>query len=62
MVVVVTGDACELQGAFTHTERGIAVAVHDTIRKGAMICPDAHRAAEILAQMDERDELLADFL
>lgn len=31
MVVVVAGDAGELEGAFAHAEGGVAVAVHDAV-------------------------------
>lgn len=33
MVVVVTGDAGELEGAFDHAEWAIAVAIHDAVRE-----------------------------
>ena len=62
MVVVVTGDAGEFKGAFHHAERGVAVAVHDAVRQRAMVGADPHGAAEILAQQDQRGELLADAL
>lgn len=62
VVIVFPGDAGELEGAFAHTKGGIAIAVHDPIRKGAVVGSDAHGASEILAEKNQRGELLTDAL
>ena len=62
MVVVLAGDAGEFQRALDHAERRVAVAVHDAIRKRAVVGPDAQRAAVLLAKFHQRRETLADAL
>jgi len=51
VVITVPGDPGELEGALDHAERRVAVAVHDPVAEGAVVCSDAHRDAELFAQM-----------
>src|SRR5919106_1491128 len=48
MVVVLAGDAGELQSAFHHAKRRVTEAVHDAIAERAVIGADAHGAAQFL--------------
>ena len=59
MIVEFAGDAGEFQRALDHAERRVAVAVHDAIRKRAVICADAHRASVLLAKFHQRREAFA---
>ena len=60
MVVELPGDPRELQRAFDHAERRVAVVVHDPVGQRAVVGADPHRAAERLAELHQRDEFLAD--
>ena len=60
VVALLAGDAGELERALDHAERGVAVAVHDPVRERTVVGADAHGAAAVLAEADERDELVAD--
>ena len=60
MIAVIAGDAGEFEGAFDHSEWGIAVAIHDAIAQRPVIGADAHGDAARLAEADERAETFAD--
>ena len=62
VVAEVAGDAGELERALDHAERGIAVTVHDAVAERAVVRADAHGAAVLLHEKDERREALADAL
>ena len=59
MVAQVARDAGKLQRALHHAERRVAVAVHDTVAKAAVIGADTHGHAARPAQLDQRREALA---
>ena len=59
MVIVITRDAGELQRAFHHAERCVAVAVHDAIRERPVVGADAHHPTTILAKLHQRRKFLA---
>ena len=54
----ITGDPGEFQGALHHAERRVAEAVHDPVAERAVVGPDAHRHAALLAELHERGESL----
>ena len=60
MEAVFPADAGELQRAFHHAQRRIAVAVHDAVAEGTVVGPDTHGTAEAFAFEDERGEALLD--
>jgi hypothetical protein len=62
LVGVRLGDAEELEGALDHTERRVAVAVHDAVAQRAVIGADAEGAAEGFGAEDERSERVVEAL
>ncbi len=58
MVVVLAADADKFQRAFHHTQRRIAVAVHDAVGQRTVVGANAHGAAEFLALQHQRRERL----
>ena len=60
VVVVLAGDAHELERRLDHARRRIAVAVHDAVGQGAVIGADAHGDAAVLALEHQRREALFD--
>ena len=62
MVSVVTRNPRELQRAFHHAERRVAIAVHDAIRERSVIGADAHHPTVLLAKLYQRRKFRADTL
>ena len=60
MVVMIPGDAGELEGTLHHAERGVTVAVHDPVRERAVVGANAHGTAKIFAELDEWGKVFAD--
>jgi hypothetical protein len=59
-VVVLLADTDELERALHHALGGVAVAVHDPVREGAVVGADAHGDAQLLGPQDQGRESLAD--
>ena len=62
MIVEIARDPRELERTFHHAEGRVAVAIQDSVRKRAVVCPDPHRDPARVAQPDQRRKALADSL
>ena len=49
-------NAQELEGAFHHAQRRIAIATHDAVRQGTVVGANPHGPAKLLAFLDEWGE------
>ena len=62
MVVMIPGDAGELERTLNHAKWSVTVAVHDPVRERAVVGADAHGAAKFFAELDEWGKVFADAL
>ena len=60
MVIEIARDSGELERAFDHPKRRVAVAVHDAIGERAVVRADPHGDPALPAEPDERREALPD--
>ena len=62
VITLLTGEAGEFQSTLDHAVRRISETVHDAVGQRAVIGADSHRATEVLAELHQWHELLADAL
>ena len=60
LIIHFASELGKFQRAFNHSQRRVAVAVHDAVAQASMICSNPHRNAAFSAKSDQWSELLAD--
>ena len=60
VVIVLASYAGKFKGTLDHAQRRVTVTIHDAIAERAVVGPDAHGAAKVLAQYHQRREAFLD--